>query len=75
MAAPNPANPTNPKNDSRDHWRQRFSVDPLVHHGEPCIAGTQVSISVIVGSIADGDTQGDLLKSYPQLTAGDISAA
>lgn len=58
-----------------DDWRARIKVDPAVHHGEPCIAGTRVSVSVIVGSIADGDTVADIIKSYPQLQAEDIAAA
>jgi len=56
-------------------WRKRISVDPAVHHGDPCVAGTRVSVSVIVGSIADGDTFEQILSSYPQLTREDIQAA
>lgn len=56
-------------------WRERISVDPAVHHGDPCIADTRVPVSVIVGSIADGDTFEQLLGSYPQLTREDIRAA
>ncbi len=56
-------------------WRKRISVAPAVHHGDPCIAGTRVSVSVIVGSVADGDSFADLLRSYPQLTREDIQAA
>lgn len=56
-------------------WRKRISMDPAVHHGDPCIAGTRVPLSVIVGSIADGDSFEQLLTSYPQLTREDIQAA
>ena len=56
-------------------WRSRISTDPAVHHGEPCIKGTRVSIAAIVGSIADGDTPEQILKSWPQLTREDIQAA
>jgi len=38
------------------NWPERIKVDPAIHHGDPCIAGTRVSVSVIVGSIADGDS-------------------
>jgi uncharacterized protein (DUF433 family) len=38
-------------------WRDRISsIDPRIHHGRPCIRGTRVPVSVIIGSIADGDT-------------------
>lgn len=56
-------------------WRRHISSDPAIHHGDPCIAGTRVTVSVIVGSIADGDSFDDILKSYPQLTRQDIQAA
>ncbi|MCK4342586.1 MAG: DUF433 domain-containing protein [Phycisphaerae bacterium] len=59
----------------QNEWRKRISADPAVHHGDPCIAGTRVPVSVIVGSIADGDSIEQILKSYPQLAREDIQAA
>ena len=56
-------------------WRDRIVIDPALHHGEPCIAGTRVPVSVIVGSIADGDTPTQIIDAYPQLSAEDIKAA
>ena len=53
-------------------WRDRIRIDPAIHHGDPCIAGTRVSISVIVGSVADGDSHDQILASYPQLTREDL---
>jgi uncharacterized protein (DUF433 family) len=32
-------------------------------------------VSVLVGSIADGDSIGDLLTAYPYLTEADVHAA
>ncbi|MFQ5490535.1 MAG: DUF433 domain-containing protein [Phycisphaerae bacterium] len=58
-----------------NQWRKRITADPEIHHGDPCIAGTRVSVSVIVGSIADGDTFDQILAGYPQLKREDISAA
>jgi uncharacterized protein (DUF433 family) len=57
------------------NWRERIVIDPAIHHGEPCITGTRVPVSVIVGSIADGDTPEQILDAYPQLTGDDIKAA
>jgi uncharacterized protein (DUF433 family) len=56
-------------------WRERIVVDATIHHGDPCIKGSRVPVSVIVGSIADGDTFEQLIAAYPQLTADDIKAA
>jgi uncharacterized protein (DUF433 family) len=57
------------------NWRDRISIDPAIHHGDPCIKGTRVPVSVIAGSIADGDTVEQLLAAYPQLTTDDVRAA
>ena len=56
-------------------WQKRIRTDPTIHHGDPCISGTRVPVSVIVGSIADGDTWDTILASYPQLKQEDIQAA
>jgi uncharacterized protein (DUF433 family) len=55
--------------------RERIVIDPHIHQGVPCIKGTRVPVSVLIGSIADGDSAGDLLAAYPQLTVEDIHAA
>jgi uncharacterized protein (DUF433 family) len=57
------------------NWRERIVIDPAIHHGEPCIKGTRVLVSVIVGSIAEGNTHERIIESWPQLTCGDIKAA
>ncbi len=56
-------------------WRKRISVDPAVHHGDPCIAGTRIPVCIIVGSIAAGDDFEQIQRSYPQLTREDVQAA
>lgn len=59
----------------KNAWRHQITSDPSTHHGDPCITGTRVTVSVIVGSIADGDTFDEILASYPQLKSEDITAA
>ncbi len=56
-------------------WRERIVLDPAIHHGDPCIKGSRVPVSIIVGSIVNGDTFEQLIAAYPQLTADDIKAA
>jgi len=58
-----------------DDWHARVHTDPAIHHGEPCVKGTRVAISVIVASLADGDSVQDILESYSQLRAEDVAAA
>ena len=57
------------------NWRDRIVIDPAIHHGKPCIKGTRVPVSVIVGSIAEGSTVERIIESWPQLTDDDIRAA
>jgi uncharacterized protein (DUF433 family) len=57
------------------HSRERIVLDPAIHHGDPCIKGSRVPVSIIVSRIADGDTFEQLIEAYPQLTADDIKAA
>lgn len=56
-------------------WKDRVSIDPQVRHGEPCVRGTRVPIAVIVGSLADGLSEEEIRREYPQLTPDDIRAA
>ena len=57
------------------NWRDRIVIEPTIHHGDPCIKGTRVPVSVIVASIADGDTPAKIIDAWPQLTEDDIRAA
>jgi uncharacterized protein (DUF433 family) len=56
-------------------WRERIVIDPAIHHGVPCIRGTRVPVSMLVGSIADGDSVSDILAAYPHVTEADVHAA
>jgi uncharacterized protein (DUF433 family) len=59
----------------RIDWHKHISVDPEIHHGEPCIKGTRVPVSMIVGSVADGMSFEAIMDSYPQLKKESIQAA
>ena len=56
-------------------WRNRISVDPEICHGQACIYGTRIMVSVVLDNLAAGIDKGELLKSYPTLKAEDIDAA
>ncbi len=53
---------------------ERISIDPKVCHGEACIKGTRISVHLIVGMLANGDTMEELLEDYPALEREDILA-
>lgn len=56
-------------------WQDRVVVSANLHHGDPCIRGTRVPVSIILGSLADGMTPQEIQEAYPQLTQVDIQAA
>ena len=60
---------------SRVRWQERIIIAPDLHHGDPCIKGTRIPVAMIVGSLADGMTRGEIQEAYPQLTMEDIQAA
>ena len=54
---------------------ERISVDPAVAFGKPCIKGTRIWVSLILDFLAEGSSEQDILREYPQLVAADIRAA
>ncbi len=59
----------------RIDWHKHISVDPEIHHGEPCINGTRIPVSMIVGSFADGMSFDEIIDAYPQLKRESVQAA
>ena len=53
----------------------RITVDPEQCGGRPCIRGLRVTVGTIVGLLAAGRTEAEILKAYPYLEPGDIQAA
>ena len=53
----------------------RITYDPRVMGGKPCIRGMRVTVGAVLGLLADGMTQEQILSDYPYLEAEDIRAA
>jgi uncharacterized protein (DUF433 family) len=49
--------------------------DPAIMLGKPVIAGTRITVELILEKLAAGETIDDLLLDYPQLTREAVSAA
>jgi uncharacterized protein (DUF433 family) len=54
---------------------QRITRDPAVMGGRPCIRGMRVTVGTILGLLAAGRTNEEILQAYPYLEADDIRAA
>ncbi len=53
----------------------RITHDPAVMGGKPCIRGLRVTVGTVVGLMAAGRSQAEILQFYPYLTAEDIREA
>jgi len=54
---------------------KRISIDPNVCGGEPCIRGTRIWVSLVLDMLAEGASEADVRREYPQLQRDDVLAA
>lgn len=52
----------------------RIAINADVLAGQPVVRGTRLSVSFIVGLLAQGWTEGQIVANYPGLTHEDIRA-
>jgi len=53
----------------------RITVDPAKMGGVPCIRGLRIPVATVVGMIADGMSEADILAAYPDLERDDLGEA
>ncbi len=53
----------------------RITVDARQMGGAPCIRGLRIPVATVVGMIADGMTETEILGAYPDLEREDIREA
>ena len=51
---------------------ERISIDPTIRSGRPCIRGTRITVGDVLGYLAGGMSEDQLLKDFPQITLDDI---
>lgn len=54
---------------------ERIQVDPEVMGGRPCIRGTRVTVSTLVGLMATGASEDRVLELYPYVSREDLRQA
>ena len=52
-----------------------ITVDPAVMGGRPCIRGLRFPVSRLLGLLAAGQTEQDILANHPDLQLADIRAS
>lgn len=50
----------------------RITIDPQQMGGIPCIRGLRIPVATVVGLVADGMSEDELLAAYPDLEPADI---
>jgi uncharacterized protein (DUF433 family) len=52
----------------------RITLAPEVLDGKPVIRGTRLSVEFVIGLMADGWRESDILQNYPGITHDDVLA-
>lgn len=53
----------------------RITIDPEQMGGMPCIRGLRIPVATVVGSLAEGMSETEILAAYPDLELDDIREA
>ena len=53
---------------------KRITADPAIFGGKPIIRGMRISVELILGLLAQGESWDDLLDDYPDLEIDDLRA-
>jgi uncharacterized protein (DUF433 family) len=52
-----------------------ITIDPEICSGKPCIAGTRIMVTNVLGMLAGGYTIERIVEAYPELNREDVVAA
>lgn len=52
----------------------RIVVDPEVRFGKPTVRGTRITVGDVLGYLAEGMTEEQIVGDFPQLSIEDIRA-
>lgn len=56
-------------------YSQRITIEPGKRGGKPCIRNMRITVYDILGWMAAGMEQSQILQDFPELTGEDIKAA
>jgi uncharacterized protein (DUF433 family) len=69
-----PPYPVQESGTAMDDQSSRIALDPKVLAGKPVIRGTRLSVEFVIGLMANGWGEADILANYPGITHDDIIA-
>lgn len=53
----------------------RITVQPDQMGGAPCVRGLRIPVATVVGMVADGMSESEIIAAYPDLEAEDVREA
>lgn len=56
------------------NYQQMIVIEPGKRGGRPCIRGTRIAVSDVLGWLASGMSHAEILADYPELTEEHIRA-
>lgn len=54
---------------------ERISIDHRIMGGVPCIRGTRIPVTTVVGMLAEGMSPDEVTTEFPQLALEDVHEA
>ena len=54
---------------------ERITVNPQQMGGVPCVRGLRIPVATIVGMVAEGISEAEILRAHPDLKKEDIREA
>lgn len=54
------------------NWKERIILDPNILTGKPVVKGTRLAVEFIVDLLAQGWSEDDVLRNYPESKREDI---
>ena len=56
------------------NWKEHIGTDKEILLGKPVIKGTRLSVDHLIGLLAQGWTEKQVLDNFPRLTQNDLTA-
>ena len=56
-------------------YRDIITIEPGKRGGKPCIRGMRITVADVLGYLAAGMSEDEILRDFPYLTRADIRAA
>ena len=56
-------------------YRAIITIEPGRRGGRPCIRSTRIAVADVLGWLANGMTEEQVISDFPELTSADVRAA